>query len=985
MKRKNKRNDDATVKKHHEHVHDIFLRAYAVEATKKKNSKRNTRANHHSKWAERALVFDTETRITADQSLTFGVYRLCALADNRYTITEEGIFHADDLLATERKALHAYIRTAVSDVTSFPPRFPLYSRSEFIKKVFWPEIKHNGALICGLNLPFDLARLALAWSKGENNEWSLTMSQYSNGTENRNYPRVLITPIDSKKAFIKLAKPWKPSEWKNDGNAHFLDLRTLGWALFNQSFSLKTLCEQLKAEHQKTEHEPTGEVTREEIEYARQDVRCTVDALNALKQEFDRHPIDLKPYNAYSPASVAKAYLDQMGILTPAEKFSIPDKTLGIAMQSYYGGRSETRIRCADVPVVPVDFTSEYPTCCALLGLFDVLTAKRVTFDDDTHNIRKFLKRITLKGCFDPAMWERSKFFVLVKPDNDILPVRTVYNEVTQNIGNNYFTSDTPLWFAGPDLIASVIRTAKVPHIVRAVRMVPHGKQAGMRSVNLRGMVEIDPYKDDLFCKVIEQRKLRKSDEALHYWLKILANSIYGFFVELNPQITNRNAAVNVFSGEKHFADDSDVIEKAGLWFFPPLASLITSGGRLLLAMTEACVQEKRGAYLFCDTDSLAIVASKRGGSLDIPGSKGVRILSWAEARAIVDAFTALNPYNRKIVKGSILNLVDANYADSDPKNRQRQLYGYSIAAKRYALYEKIGEKNIKIVDPKAHGIGFLYPPKDSLKNWKQDVPEWIYEMWDYIVRGALEMKRKAPSWLDIPQMIRLTITTYNVLEMLGEWEIARPYNFLFLPMVDPTFGYAFDRRSDEKVLLVAAFSSQQERWFGMECVNIHSGQKYRMADCTKERNPPHNVVFPSQFARRLIEYQERPEAKSLAPDGTPCAANTSGLLQRAHIIAGEFRYVGKETDRKWEEGDDPSVLEFKTTEYGRARRVIASDELKNNIKKIGIKKCARESGFTRIFIRKLLRGLPVKRNSYNEFVRWFQSLTSGVAPAQVD
>ena len=29
--------------------------------------------------------------------------------------------------------------------------------------------------------------------------------------------------------------------------------------------------------------------------------------------------------------------------------------------------------------------------------------------------------------------------------------------------------------------------------------------------------------------------------------------------------------------------------------------------------------------------------------------------------------------------------------------------------------------------------------------------------------------------------------------------------------------------------------------------------------------------------------------------------------------------------------------------------------------------------GFTRIFIRKLLRGLVVKRNSYNEFVRWLQ------------
>ena len=51
-----------------------------------------------------------------------------------------------------------------------------------------------------------------------------------------------------------------------------------------------------------------------------------MDVLNALKQEFDKHPIDLKPYSAYSPASVAKSYLDQMGIISPAEKFSVPDE-----------------------------------------------------------------------------------------------------------------------------------------------------------------------------------------------------------------------------------------------------------------------------------------------------------------------------------------------------------------------------------------------------------------------------------------------------------------------------------------------------------------------------------------------------------------------------------------------------------------------------------------------------------------------------------
>jgi hypothetical protein len=244
--------------------------------------------------------------------------------------------------------------------------------------------------------------------------------------------------------------------------------------------------------------------------------------------------------------------------------------------------------------------------------------------------------------------------------------------------------------------------------------------------------------------------------------------------------------------------------------------------------------------------------------------------------------------------------------------------------------------------------------------------------------QNSPELKRKTPSWLNIPQMMRLTITTYNVLEMLGEWEVARPYNFLLLPMVDPTFGYAFSRQANEKVLLVCEFSSKQERWFHIKCVNIHSGKKYKMVDCTKEKNPPYNVVFPSQFARLLIEYQEHPEAKSLAPDGGPCVAETCGLLQRVHITAGEFRYVGKETDRKWEEGDDISVLEFKATEFGRAKRVVASEEAKSDIKRIGINKCARESGFDRKnFVRKLVRDIPVKRNSYEEFVRWLQSYKS--------
>ena len=88
--------------------------------------------------------------------------------------------------------------------------------------------------------------------------------------------------------------------------------------------------------------------------------------------------------------------------------------------------------------------------------------------------------------------------------------------------------------------------------------------------------------------------------------------------------------------------------------------------------------------------------------------------------------------------------------------------------------------------------------------------------------------------------------------------------------------------------------------------------------------------------------------------------------------MIAECHYVSKGTDRKWEEGGDLSIVEFKTTEYGRSQKVIASEEIKNKILEIGINKCARESGFDRKnFIRKLIRGVPVRRNSYPEFVRW--------------
>lgn len=156
-----------------------------------------------------------------------------------------------------------------------------------------------------------------------------------------------------------------------------------------------------------------------------------------------------------------------------------------------------------------------------------------------------------------------------------------------------------------------------------------------------------------------------------------------------------------------------------------------------------------------------------------------MRILSWAEVQEIVDRFISLNPYDPNAVKGSILNLVDATFADSHSNKSQRQLYRYSIAAKRYTLYVKTRKSEIDIIDPKAHGVAFLYPPKNSPNGWDEDIPQWIYGMWDYIVRSSLGLKCTLPTWVEIPQMMRLNVSTYNFLKMLAQWQRAHPYNFL--------------------------------------------------------------------------------------------------------------------------------------------------------------------------------------------------------------
>ena len=69
---------------------------------------------------------------------------------------------------------------------------------------------------------------------------------------------------------------------------------------------------------------------------------------------------------------------------------------------------------------------------------------------------------------------------------------------------------------------------------------------------------------------------------------------------------------------------------------------------------------------------------------------------------------------------------------------------------------------------------------------------------------------------------------------------------------------------------------------------------------------------------------------KSFAPDGSPCKADSAGLLKRYPVTAADVHLIGKETERGWEQSDDISTLMPSLVRYG-SDTGVADEQLEND------------------------------------------------------
>jgi hypothetical protein len=148
------------------------------------------------------------------------------------------------------------------------------------------------------------------------------------------------------------------------------------------------------------------------------------------------------------------------------------------------------------------------------VGCRELLSAESLAFSDFTTGAREMVGRIDLEDCFRPAFWKQLRWYALVEPNDDVVPIRAKFGlqaDSDPTLGWNFLTSKQPIWMTGPDVIAAKLMTGKPLKILEAIKVVPHGVQPGLVPVKLYSQMKVNPRRDDLAVKLVELRSSMKS------------------------------------------------------------------------------------------------------------------------------------------------------------------------------------------------------------------------------------------------------------------------------------------------------------------------------------------------------------------------------------------------------------------------------------------------------------------------------------------
>ena len=807
------------------------------------------------------------------------------------------------------------------------------SLTEFLN-IFHKEAVRPRCLIAGYNVNFDLSRLAYrvgdARSKMYRGGFSFMFWPDLSGKYNHclYHPKLFTKALGQKSTLIKFST-FKLGENVNKYSTprcRLLDLTQFCGTLIGVA-GLDKVADALGLDVNKKRISGHGIINQNYVRYNRQDTLITAQAAFEVLKRFDRHPVSrahfppgpLTEDKVFSGASIAKGYLKTMGI-TPRMKLqpNFSTKALAVAMEAYSGGRAESRIWNLKTPVAPLDIVSEYPTIMGLQDIWDLIIAEKVRVVRCVRDIRKLIKNITLDDLYNPETWKQFNGFARIKPDGETLPVKVKFpGSGSWKLGNSpYYIDDGSQWFAIADLAAAKIRTPEIKiEILEAFRLIPDGIQEGLKSVEFGGSLAIDPQEDDFFIKIVEERARIKQGltpykgkpaaelEALSTSLKIMAVSgSYGIFVETNPQAlpSLQTVEVELMSSDSNI--DSLTVtthnpEKSGLFYFSPFGSLITAGGRLLLAILQVEVENRGASYALCDTDGMCVTYKKGGGEIEMPGiDRPIVLLNDEQLDEIIERFDSMSPYDPDIIP----HLIKKEYKKDWP------LFAFSIGPKRYGLFNSSG----KAIIISESALGGIISPTG------EDKSIWMRTWWECIVSGD------SLPFADVPLMRRYTIKSwefYKRVSLLNEGltyqQQIKPYNFLLMASPDPFTP------SKNAGPLIAPFETDPNLWLTLPWLNLHTGRKVSVTlDMIEAAKSPHTMVCVQTFGQYFQKFKNFKPLEFKRPPG-----DKPGYLQPRPVRRDSLTFIGKISKNFMELAEvgliDPEPLEITSSTNGGGSR----------------------------------------------------------------
>jgi hypothetical protein len=339
-----------------------------------------------------------------------------------------------------------------------------------------------------------------------------------------------------------------------------------------------------------------------------------------------------------SPAALPDRLLTGFGVKAPLDVWRLSAAELEHWAETFHGGRCDANAQLLGQPfgAVTADVKSCYPLMGHRLDWWRMMTAASVRRRSVTTTLRQLSERSATDAsvALDPQLWRRfGVTLVEVEPDGEPFPVALEDRRRPDGRLEVVPVSSRgrTLFYAWPDVLAAAVLSGRAPRIVSATRYEPVGRQkARPRVAVLPGLVvgsDVDPV---LALVLHRGRAKRRGDLLLAVHLRVITNAlVFGLASRTDEEWVK-------VSGKWTRA------ERPGPWSCFPIASSVTAGARLLLAVLERLISDAGGLVGYMDTDSAIIPASPAGGKLTlVDGSTGLE-LAWPEVDAVLARFERL-------------------------------------------------------------------------------------------------------------------------------------------------------------------------------------------------------------------------------------------------------------------------------------------------------------------------------------------------------